>query len=187
MHMVTKQRASLKKCVHHRSNGYTLVRFEIELHPNNMNREDGLVLSRSWKPLITPWKHVESPPYRSSWYICPSQDNSAPRLTYRHFPPTLLPSRSSTRPFQGLSCIQFTSSVDTPLSLFYFHHPHTAIGLFPAYRLPPQLTTSSLDTYKTSIPLSLGLLIPDDGGSTHLWNVGRQSFYTAVQPRRQLW
>jgi hypothetical protein len=30
-------------------------------------------------------------------------------------------------------------------------------------------------------------LIPDDGGSTHLWNVGRQSFYTAVQPRRQLW
>jgi hypothetical protein len=30
-------------------------------------------------------------------------------------------------------------------------------------------------------------IIPDDGGSTHLWNVGRQSFYTAVQPRRQLW
>jgi hypothetical protein len=22
--------------------------------------------------------------------------------------------------------------------------------------------------------------LPDDGGSTHLWNVGRQSFYTAV-------
>jgi hypothetical protein len=33
----------------------------------------------------------------------------------------------------------------------------------------------------------LGSLIPDDGGSTHLWNVGRQSFYTAVYPRRQLW
>jgi hypothetical protein len=30
-------------------------------------------------------------------------------------------------------------------------------------------------------------LIPDDGGSMHLWNVGRQSFYTAVYPRRQLW
>jgi hypothetical protein len=28
-------------------------------------------------------------------------------------------------------------------------------------------------------PSVLGLLIPDDGGSTHLWNVGRQSFYTA--------
>jgi hypothetical protein len=31
------------------------------------------------------------------------------------------------------------------------------------------------------------VLIPDDGGSTHLWNVGRQLFYTAVYPRRQLW
>jgi hypothetical protein len=30
-------------------------------------------------------------------------------------------------------------------------------------------------------------LIPDDEGSTHLWNVGRQSFYTAVHPRRQFW
>jgi hypothetical protein len=25
---------------------------ENDLHPNNMNREDGVVLSRSWKPLI---------------------------------------------------------------------------------------------------------------------------------------
>jgi hypothetical protein len=30
-------------------------------------------------------------------------------------------------------------------------------------------------------------VIRDDGGSTHLWNVSRQSIYTAVQPRRQLW
>jgi hypothetical protein len=30
-------------------------------------------------------------------------------------------------------------------------------------------------------------LIVDDGGSTHLWNVGRQWIYTAVYPRRQLW
>jgi hypothetical protein len=41
-------------------------------------------------------------------------------------------------------------------------------------------------SYKTSDFLSLGLFIPDDGGSTYLLNVGRQSFYTAVQPRRQL-
>jgi hypothetical protein len=32
-----------------------------------------------------------------------------------------------------------------------------------------------------------GSLIPDDGGSTHLWNIGRQSFYAAIYPRRQLW
>jgi hypothetical protein len=78
-------------------------------------------------------------------------------------------------------------TVDIPLSLCYFHHPPTPIGPFPAYHLPPPLSTSSLDTYTTSILLCLGLLIPDDGGSTHLWNVGWQSFYTAVQPRRQLW
>jgi hypothetical protein len=35
---------------------------EIELHPNNMNREDGLVLSRSWKPLIRSLKTSRKPP-----------------------------------------------------------------------------------------------------------------------------
>jgi hypothetical protein len=29
--------------------------------------------------------------------------------------------------------------------------------------------------------------IPDDAGSTYLWNVGRQLFYMAVHPRRQFW
>jgi hypothetical protein len=31
------------------------------------------------------------------------------------------------------------------------------------------------------------IIIRDDGGSTYLWNVGRQLFYTAVHPRRQFW
>jgi hypothetical protein len=31
------------------------------------------------------------------------------------------------------------------------------------------------------------IIIPDNGGSMHLWNVGRQLFYTAVHPRRQFW
>jgi hypothetical protein len=68
----------------------------------------------------------------------------------------------------------------TSLSLFYLNHPPTAIGRFPAYRLSPRLATPSLDTYINLDPFVLGLLIPDDWGSTHLWNVGRQSFYTAV-------
>jgi hypothetical protein len=29
--------------------------------------------------------------------------------------------------------------------------------------------------------------VPDDGGSTYLWNIGRKLFYTAVHPRRQFW
>jgi hypothetical protein len=30
----------------------------IELHPNNMNREAGFCLSKSWKPLIYPLKQL---------------------------------------------------------------------------------------------------------------------------------
>ncbi|KDR13506.1 hypothetical protein L798_12447 [Zootermopsis nevadensis] len=33
---------------------------EIELHPDNFNREDGLHLSRSWKPLIHNFEDSES-------------------------------------------------------------------------------------------------------------------------------
>jgi hypothetical protein len=35
---------------------------EIELHPNIMNRKDGLSLSRSWKPLIHSLKVRRNPP-----------------------------------------------------------------------------------------------------------------------------
>jgi hypothetical protein len=35
---------------------------KFELHPNNMNRDDGLVLSRSWKPLIHSLKTRRKPP-----------------------------------------------------------------------------------------------------------------------------
>jgi hypothetical protein len=35
--------------------------------------------------------------------------------------------------------------------------------------------------------ITVETIIPDDGGSTYLWNVSRQLFYTAVHPRRQFW
>jgi hypothetical protein len=72
------------------------------------------------------------------------------------------------------------------LSLFYLHHPPTVIGRFLAYCLSPRLTTQALTPIYLD-PFVLGSLIPDGGGSMHLWNVGWHSFYTAVYPRRQLW
>jgi hypothetical protein len=138
--------------------------------------------------LSTSLKHVESPPHRSSWYICPSQDNTVLRQTHRHFPITLIPSRSFSEsvPRAKLHPLHILSRY-TSLSLFYLKHSPTAIGRFLAYCLSPRLATQALDTYINLDPFVLGLLIPDDGVSTHLWNVGRQSFYMAVYPTRQLW
>jgi hypothetical protein len=48
---------------------------------------------------------------------------------------------------------------------------------------------TSIDNYFTRqyIPEDNSEHRPDDGCSTYLWNVGRQSFYMAVHPRRQFW
>jgi hypothetical protein len=60
----------LKVCIRWRPQSLTVkyktdrktVSYEFELHPNNMKREDGLILSGSWKPLYCLLRESKQPP-----------------------------------------------------------------------------------------------------------------------------
>jgi hypothetical protein len=51
---------------------------EIELHPNNMNREDGFCLSKSWKPLICSLKDHRKPHQHDGGSGVPTRPRKSP-------------------------------------------------------------------------------------------------------------
>jgi hypothetical protein len=83
---------------------------EVELYPNNMNREDGFCQSRSWKPLIHSFKVHRNPHPRSKL----SQMSFLEQLVAHHVPASSL---FSPRPWKR------------PISILSHSHTNTAISL----------------------------------------------------------
>jgi hypothetical protein len=121
---------------------------EIELYLNNMNREDGLYLSRSWKPLTNSLKVHRNPPTQVTCPNCPSQDSLGPSLgpllLAHHLPAS---SQFPPSPCKGLTAILSLSHI-IPLSLLLWT---TTVCHWPA--------SSTIVTHSPLVsPSSLGLL-----------------------------
>jgi hypothetical protein len=101
---------------------------------------------------------------------------------------------SRPRPFPSISFAFHHSLIIPHYTLYSLSHWKTVFKKTANKKIPlvnfdfaPNFVTVyglGLHLKQVSTPVPF---IPDDGGSTHLWNVGRQSFYTAVHPRRQIW
>jgi hypothetical protein len=108
---------------------------EVELHPRNMNREDGFCLSKSWKPLICSFKDRRK---------TPSQDGRSgfSAGTRRSLPLTghkLCPTRALTSP----------------------KPPPWCPGFAPLPMLPSSSTECLRLTHTTSLPYNVSRLFLD--------------------------
>jgi hypothetical protein len=152
-------------------------------------QHEGLCLSRSWKPLIHSLKVRRNPPcprsklFQLSFSAPPLDPSSLPDHISTILASTKALLRAELHPLD----IILPHSHAIPLSFFYFEPPTHCHWPFPSLSsLTPTGHPGPGLLYNRN-SFALGSLIPDDGGSTHLWNVGRQSFYMAVHPRRQFW
>jgi hypothetical protein len=78
----------------------------------------------------------------------------------------------------------FSAFQTGPLRLYSSNYSVYPITRLSGPRSRPNSLRKILRSARESNP---GPHRPDAGGNTYLWNVGRQLFYTAVHPRKQIW
>jgi hypothetical protein len=124
------------------------------------------VLAGHGNHLSTPLKYVETPCPRSSCFICPSQDNSAPLLDL-----SSLPDHTGTIPASTEALLRaelHPLDIILPLSFFYLEPPTHCYWPFPSLSSLTPTGHPGPGLLYNRDPFMLGSLIPDDGGSTHL-------------------
>jgi hypothetical protein len=153
---------------------------------SEQHEQGGWPLSRSWKPRIHFLKVHRNPSLKELSQVSFSRQLRPP------LGPSLLPERlvaSSqfpSRPYKGPNSI-LSHSHTTPLSLLLWTAPYLPLAHFLTYRHPSPIGEGSpLGLLHNLLSFRARLTHrPDDGSSTHLWNVSPHlRDYTAVHLRR---
>jgi hypothetical protein len=171
---------------------------EIELYPNNINREDGLCMSYSWKPLIHSLKGCRNTlpqdcPQDKNWHLLVPSIVAHPVITSWY--------NCNNDPLVALKRAHFFPLSVSPCPLYPFVSPCQTVAPPPLNFQPlahflvlssllsplvwPSFTWSDQFLYFQQSFHAWLIHHPDDGGSTHLWNVGLlQQDYIVLYPRK---